>query len=77
MTALQRWPGRYTDRHGTEETVFASDGRQLTRTTIRGVRVEDDSGESPELMVCSCLLDQEVPIPAQGRGSGVRPGVLR
>lgn len=28
-------------------------------------------------MVCSCLLGQEVPIPVEVRGSGVRPGVLR
>lgn len=91
MTALQRWPGRYTDRHGTEEVVFASDGRESIRTTIRGVVFEgymmDDlgavSGEPPEQMfaffdgaLCSCVLEWEVPIPVEVRGSGVRPGVL-
>jgi hypothetical protein len=56
MTALQRRPGRYTDRHGAEEIVFESDGRELIRTTIRGVLFENDSiddlgalsGEPPE-----------------------------
>ena len=44
MTALlHRWPGRYTDRHGTEEIVFESDGRELIRTTIRGVGFEGET----------------------------------
>lgn len=92
MTALQHWPGRYTDRHGTEEIVFESDGRELIRTTIRGVLFESESmddlgamtGEPPEQAfsffdgaLCSCLLEWEVPIPIEVRGSGVRPGVLR
>ncbi|WP_341846348.1 DUF6304 family protein [Streptomyces regalis] len=33
---MQRRPGRYTDRHGSEEIVFESDGRDSIRTTIRG-----------------------------------------
>ncbi|MFI0515183.1 hypothetical protein RKD19_001776 [Streptomyces canus] len=92
MTGLQRWPGRYTDRHGSEDVVFESDGRKLIRTTIRGVRFESDSmddlgavgGEPPERMfsffdggLCSCLLEWEVPVPVEVRGRGVRPGVLR
>ncbi|WP_141207640.1 DUF6304 family protein [Streptomyces griseorubiginosus] len=40
MTAVQLWPGRYTDRHGTEDVVFETDGRESIRTTIRGVRFE-------------------------------------
>ncbi|MGP4007685.1 DUF6304 family protein [Streptomyces sp. 4N124] len=88
----QRWPGRYTDRRGSEQIVFETDGRELIRTTIRGVRFEGDmmddlgalSGEPPEQAfsffdgaLCSCLLEWEVPIPVEVRGSGVRPGVLR
>ncbi|WP_328751524.1 DUF6304 family protein [Streptomyces sp. NBC_00285] len=91
MTALQRWPGRYTDRHGTEEIVFESDGRELIRTTIRGVVFESESmddlgalnGEPPEQAfaffdggLCSCLLEWQVPMPVEVQGSGVRPGVL-
>ncbi|WP_210571807.1 DUF6304 family protein [Streptomyces sp. GESEQ-4] len=89
---MQRLPGRYTDRHGSEEIVFETDGRELIRTTIRGVRFEGDtmddlgalSGEPPEQpfsffdgALCSCLLEWEVPIPVEVRGSGVRPGLLR
>jgi hypothetical protein len=91
MTALQQWPGRYTDRHGSERVVFESDGRELIRTRIRGVRFEGDSmddlgalgGESPEAMfaffdgaLCSCLLEWELPMPVAVEGRGVRPGVL-
>ncbi|MFJ8629624.1 DUF6304 family protein [Streptomyces sp. NPDC093568] len=43
MTVSARWPGRYTDRHGSEEIVFESDGREVIRTTIRGVRFEGDT----------------------------------
>jgi hypothetical protein len=89
VTAPHRRPGRYTDRHDTEEIVFESDGRKLIRTTIRGVRFESDSmddlgalaGEPPEQRfsffdgaLCSCLLEWEVPIPVEVRGSGVRAG---
>lgn len=91
MTALQRWPGRYTDRHGTEEIVFESDGRDSIRTTIRGVLFESDSmddlgalaGEPPKEpfpffdgALCSCLLEWEVPLPVEVEGAGTRPGVL-
>ena len=40
MTQLRRRPGRYTDRHGSQDVVFESDGRTVIRTTIRGVRFE-------------------------------------
>ncbi|MFJ9152019.1 DUF6304 family protein [Streptomyces sp. NPDC102270] len=61
-------PGRYTDRHGTEEIVFESDGRELIRTTIKGVRFESDSMDD-----LGALAGE----PPEQRGSGVRPGVLR
>lgn len=92
MTGLMRWPGRYTDRHGSEEIVFESDGRELIRTTIRGVRFEGETmddlgalgGEPPELPfsffeggLCSCLVEWEVAMPVDVAGDGVRPGVLR
>ncbi|MEU0729919.1 DUF6304 family protein [Streptomyces sp. NPDC006140] len=91
MTGLQRWPGRYTDRHGSQEVVFETDGRELIRTTIRGVLFEGDSmddlgalaGEPPEAMfrflhgaLCSCLLEWRLPLPVEGAGQGVREGVL-
>ncbi|MFE2417278.1 DUF6304 family protein [Streptomyces hokutonensis] len=91
MTTVQRWPGRYTDRHGGEDVVFESDGRQLIRTTIRGVRFESNSmndlralgGEPPEASfaffdggLCSCLLEWEVPLSVAVEGQGVRTAVL-
>jgi len=91
VNAVQFWPGRYTDRHGTEAVVFESDGRELIRTTIRGVRFEGDSmddlgalgGEPPEAPfiffdggLCSCLLEWEVPMPVTVEGQGVRTAVL-
>ncbi|MGW3287141.1 DUF6304 family protein [Streptomyces sp. NPDC001002] len=91
MTELSYWPGRYTDRHGSEEVVFETDGRDVIRTTIRGVLFESDtmddlgalSGEPPEQAfsffdgaLCSCLLEWEVPIPVEVRGGGIRPAVL-
>ncbi len=91
MTAVQRWAGRYSDRHGVEAVVFESDGRELIRTTIRGVRFEGDSmddlgalgGEPPENpftffdgALCSCLLEWEVPMPIVVEGQGVRTAVL-
>ncbi|MEV0740745.1 DUF6304 family protein [Streptomyces sp. NPDC050549] len=91
MSALQRWPGRYTDRHGGEDVVFESDGRESIRTTIRGVRFEGDSmdglgtldGEPPEFpfaffdgALCSCLLEWEVPVPVTVGEQGVRTAVL-
>ncbi|MGV9754751.1 DUF6304 family protein [Streptomyces tricolor] len=91
MTGLQNWPGRYTDRHGREDVVFASDGRARIRTTIRGVPFEgdgmDDLGalgrEPPQGMfsffdgaLCSCLLEWELPLPVETLGRGVRAGTL-
>ncbi|WP_427918973.1 DUF6304 family protein [Streptomyces sp. cg40] len=91
MSATQRWPGRYTDRYGAEDLVFESDGRELIRTTIRGVRFEGDSmddlgalgGEPPEApfaffdgALCSCLLEWEVPVSVTAEGQGVRTAVL-
>lgn len=91
MTEPVYWPGRYTDRHGPEDVVFETDGRDVIRTTIRGVVFEGDtmedlgalSGEPPEQAfsffdggLCSCLLEWEVPIPVEVKGSGVRPAVL-
>ncbi|MGW1213942.1 DUF6304 family protein [Streptomyces sp. NPDC002499] len=91
MTEPVYWPGRYTDRHGSEDIVFESDGRDVIRTTIRGVLFESDSvadlgalsGEPPEQAfsfldggLCECLLEWEVPMPVEVRGSGVRPAVL-
>lgn len=88
MTPLTRWPGRYTDRHGTEEIVFESDGRELIRTTIRGVRFEGptmdslgaQTGEPPEPAftfldgdLWSCLLEWELTVPVEAAG---RPGRL-
>ncbi|MGW0332502.1 DUF6304 family protein [Streptomyces sp. NPDC003011] len=89
MAGSQRWPGRYTDRHGSQTVVFESDGRELIRATIRGVRFEGDTmddlgalgGESPAAMfaffdgaLCSCLLEWELPLPVEG--GGVRTGAL-
>ncbi|MDH6213389.1 DUF6304 family protein [Streptomyces pseudovenezuelae] len=91
MTKPAYWPVRYTDRHGAQDVVFESDGREVIRATIRGVLFEGDtmddlgalSGEPPEQAfsffdgaLCSCLLEWEVPIPVEVRGSGVRPAVL-
>lgn len=83
MTALARWPGRYTDRHGSQELVFESDGRETIRTAIRGVPFEGDSmddlgalgGEPPEAgfaffdgALRSCLLEWEIPLPVDVEG---------
>ncbi|MDV7220845.1 DUF6304 family protein [Streptomyces prunicolor] len=91
MSAVQFWPGRYTDRHGNEVVVFESDGRESIRTTIRGVRFEGDSmddlgalgGEPPEApftffdgALCACLLEWEVPMPVTVEGQGVRTAAL-
>ena len=91
MSAGQFWPGRYTDRHGSEAVVFETDGRESIRTTIRGVRFEGDSmddlgalgGEPPEApftffdgALCSCLLEWEVPLSVAVEGQGVRTAVL-
>ncbi|WP_261719814.1 DUF6304 family protein [Streptomyces sp. FZ201] len=91
MTGLTRWPGRYTDRHGSQEIVFESDGRELIRTTIRGVRFEGDTmdglgavgGEPPEPMLVlrdgdlwSCLLEWELPLPVDVAGRGERTASL-
>ncbi|MFJ8535420.1 DUF6304 family protein [Streptomyces sp. NPDC093591] len=88
---MQRWPGRYTDRHGSEEIVLETDGRESIRTTIRGVVFEGDmmddlgalGGTPPEQefsfldgALCSCLLEWEVPLPVEVEGRGVRAGVL-
>ncbi|MFF8672770.1 DUF6304 family protein [Streptomyces sp. NPDC015242] len=92
MNGLQRLPGRYTDRHGAQDVVFESDGRELIRTTIRGVRFEGESmdalgalsGEPPAEMfrfldgdLCSCLLEWEVPLRVDVAGRDTRAGVLR
>ncbi len=90
MTGLQNWPGRYTDRHGREDVVFASDGRARIRTTIRGVPFEGDGmgrprrpsagsrrrGCSPffDGALCSCLLEWELPPPVETLGRGCGPG---
>jgi len=91
VSAVQRWPGRYTDRHGAEEIVFESDGRELIRTTIRGVHFEGDSmddlgalgGSPPDASftffdgaLCSCLLEWEVPLSVAVEGQGVRTALL-
>ncbi|WOX13568.1 DUF6304 family protein [Streptomyces sp. N50] len=91
MSGGQFWPGRYTDRHGTEAVVFESDGRESIRTTIRGVRFEGSSmddlgalgGEPPEAPftffdggLCSCLLEWEVPLSVAVEGQGTRTAVL-
>ncbi|GGX30807.1 DUF6304 family protein [Streptomyces lomondensis] len=91
MTGLQHWPGRYTDRHGSQEVVFESDGRELIRTTIRGVLFEGDSmdtlgaqaGEPPAAMfrlhdgdLRSCLLQWRLPLSVEFAGQGVREGML-
>jgi len=88
---MRHWPGRYTDRHGSEEVVFETDGAQLIRTTIRGVLFEGDSmvglgplaGDPPEAMfsllggdLWFCLLEWELPLPVEVEGRGVRPGAL-
>ncbi|MDL5204607.1 DUF6304 family protein [Streptomyces sp. ALI-76-A] len=92
MTGLQQWPGRCTDRHGSEAVVFESDGRELIRVTIRGVPFEGDTmddlgalgGALPAAMfaffdgaLCSCLLEWELPLPVDVEGRGVRTGALR
>ncbi|MGX9884851.1 DUF6304 family protein [Streptomyces sp. NPDC002276] len=91
MSAVQRWPGRYTDRHGSEAVVFVHDGAGPIRTTIRGVPFEGDDmddlgalgGEPPEKMfsfshggLCECLLEWEVPLPVEIEGQGVLTAVL-
>ncbi|MET7735394.1 DUF6304 family protein [Streptomyces sp. NPDC005402] len=87
MTVRHRWPGRYTDRHGTEEIVFESDGRELIRTTIRGVRFEGGTmdtlgalpGELPEPGftfvegdLFACLLEWGQTMPVEVAGQGER-----
>ncbi|MGC5034682.1 DUF6304 family protein [Streptomyces sp. DT190] len=91
MSGLQRLPGRYTDRHGSQEIVLESDGRELIRTTIRGVPFEGETmdclgalaGTPPERMfrfldghLCSCLLEWDVPLPLDVAGQGRLTGVL-
>lgn len=82
-----RWPGRYTDRHGSEELVLESDGRELIRTTIRGVRFEGEtmdtlgalSGDLPEPMftfvegdLFDCLLEWGLTMPVEFGALGER-----
>ncbi|MFF0889543.1 DUF6304 family protein [Streptomyces sp. NPDC003456] len=91
MSGLPAWPGRYTDRYGSQELVFESDGRELIRTTIRGVPFEGEAmdalgalaGEPPEKMfrladghLCSCLLEWDVPLTVGTPGRPPRTGVL-
>ncbi|MGW2384946.1 DUF6304 family protein [Streptomyces sp. NPDC001658] len=91
MTAPRRWPGRYTDRHGSQELVFETDGRESIRTTIRGVRFEGDTmdtlgalnGDPAEAMftfldgdLCSCLLEWGLPLPVEVEGEGERTATL-
>ncbi|MFJ8135307.1 DUF6304 family protein [Streptomyces sp. NPDC096013] len=91
MSADRFWPGRYTDRHGTEAVVFETDGRESIRTTIRGVRFEGDSmdglgalgGDPPDApftffdgALSSCLMEWEVPLSVAVEGEGVRTAVL-
>ncbi|MGQ4429382.1 MULTISPECIES: DUF6304 family protein [unclassified Streptomyces] len=91
MSTGRFWPGRYTDRHGSEAVVFETDGRESIRTTIRGVRFEGDTmddlgalgGDPPDApfaffdgALCSCLLEWEVPLPVTVGGQGVRAAVL-
>ncbi|MEG8280597.1 DUF6304 family protein [Streptomyces sp. AHA2] len=92
MSGLRTWPGRYTDRYGSQELAFESDGRELIRTTIRGVLFEGETmdtlgalaGDPPERMfrfaeghLCSCLLEWDVPLPVEAAGQDPRTGVLR
>ncbi|MCL7429719.1 DUF6304 family protein [Streptomyces sp. YS415] len=87
MSGLLRRPGRYTDRHGAQDIVFESDGRELIRTTIRGVRFEGKTmdslgaqgGELPEPMVTfrdgdlwACLLEWGLTVPVEVEGRGER-----
>ncbi|WAZ25030.1 DUF6304 family protein [Streptomyces cinnabarinus] len=91
MSGLMRWPGRYTDRHGTEELTFESDGRELIRTTIRGVRFEGETmdtlgaltGEPPDPMfvlrdgdLWSCLLEWGLTMPVEVGDEGERIATL-
>ncbi|MFF7948376.1 DUF6304 family protein [Streptomyces griseorubiginosus] len=92
MTAaqLQHWPGRYTDRHGSEEVVFESDGRELIRTTIRGVRFEgatmdtlggvgDPLGSGftcADRGLFACLLEWAQPVPVEVAGQDERIATL-
>ncbi|MFF7450273.1 MULTISPECIES: DUF6304 family protein [unclassified Streptomyces] len=91
MTGLTRWPGRYTDRHGSEEIVFETDGRELIRTTIRGVRFEGDTMDTLGALtgalpyptftfldgdLCSCLLEWGLTMPIEVAGQGERIGTL-
>lgn len=91
MTGLASWPGRYTDRHGSEELVLESDGRELIRTTIRGVRFEGptmdslgaQTGKPPESMftfqdgdLWSCLLEWGLTVPVEAEGAGERIATL-
>lgn len=87
MTGLMTWPGRYTDRHGSEEIVVESDGRELIRTTIRGVRFEGETmdtlgaltGEPPEPAftftdgdLFDCLVEWGLTMPVDVAGQGER-----
>ncbi|WP_430378538.1 DUF6304 family protein [Streptomyces sp. B1-3] len=91
MTALQPWPGRYTDRHGTEEVVFETDGRESIRTTVRGVRFEGAtmdalgavSGDPPgseftcaDGKLFACLLEWAQPVRVEVAGQGEQIATL-
>ncbi|MFC5213244.1 DUF6304 family protein [Streptomyces coerulescens] len=85
---MPSWAGRYTDRHGSEEMVLESDGRESIRTTIRGVPFEGDTmdtlgalaGDPPvDAMftfldgdLCACLLEWELTMPVEFEGHGER-----
>ncbi|MFE6170636.1 DUF6304 family protein [Streptomyces sp. NPDC056464] len=89
---MRRWSGRYTDRHGSEEIVLETDGRETIRTTIRGVRFEGEtmdtlgalSGEPPlDAMftfldgdLCACLLEWGLTMPVEVEGQGERVATL-
>jgi Family of unknown function (DUF6304) len=85
------WPGRYRDRHGSEQITIDNDGRLLT-TTIRGVHFAgqdfdclepecgsfgvDTSFSLSDGCLCACELEWDIPVPVVAAGVQI-DGVLR
>ena len=89
---MDRYPAKYTDAYGTEDTIITNDGETL-RMTIRGVQftgTDFDALEAPEdaapdqLLsfslhrgdLCACRIECEMPIPIHDNGEDLT-GTLR
>ena len=89
---MDRYPAKYTDVHGSEETTITNDGQTL-RMTIRGLEftsTDFDSLEPPHEAtqqqlehfrlhrncLCSCRIECRIPIPIRDHGTQSRGTLL-